>query len=100
MTPVRQNGYKIESSEKLSAGPATIRIKFKYDGRGVGKGGMATLFINDRKVAEGRVERTVVGRYSADETFDIGMVTGSPVGNSYKSPNPYTGTLRKVEIHL
>jgi hypothetical protein len=34
-----------------------------------------TLFINDKKVGEGRVERTVFGRFSADETFDIGMDT-------------------------
>ena len=41
-----------------------------------------------------------MGRYSADETFDVGMDTGSPVGDAYASPNPYTGTLRKVEVQL
>jgi arylsulfatase len=41
-----------------------------------------------------------LGRYSADETFDIGMDTGSPVSADYASPNPFTGTLKKVEIHL
>jgi arylsulfatase len=58
------------------------------------------LFVNDKKVGEGRVEKTVVGRFSADETFDVGMDAGSPVSNDYKSPNPYTGTLRKVQINL
>jgi hypothetical protein len=38
--------------------------------------------------------RLVLGRYSADETFDVGMDTGPPVSE------PYTGTLRKVEFHL
>jgi arylsulfatase len=95
-----QQRYKVTSSEKLSAGPATIRVEFKYDGGGVGKGGTVTLFVNDQKVGEGRVEKTVLGRYSADETFDVGMDTGSPVSESYKSPNPYTGTLRKVEFRL
>src|SRR5262249_21079024 len=95
-----QQRYKVESSEKLAPGPAVIRMEFKYDGGGVGKGGVATLFINDKKVGEGRVEKTILGRFSADETFDIGMDTGSPVSNDYKSPNPYAGTLRKVQIHL
>ena len=95
-----QNRYKVTSSEKLSPGPATIRVEFKYDGGGVGKGGMATMFINDKKVGEGRIEKTVLGRYSADETFDIGLDTGSPVSNDYASPNPFTGTIKKVEIHL
>jgi arylsulfatase A-like enzyme len=95
-----QQRYKVTSSEKLSAGPATIRVDFKYDGGGVGKGGVVTLFLNDKKVGEGRVERTVLGRYSADETFDVGMDTGSPVSDSYASPNPYAGKLQKVQIHL
>ena len=95
-----QQRTSVESSEKLSPGPATIRMEFKYDGGGIGKGGGATLFINDKKVAEGRIEKTVVGKFSPDETFDIGMDTGSPVSESYTSPDPYTGTIRKVEIHL
>jgi len=44
--------YKVTSSETLSPGPGVIRVEFKYDGGGVGKGGTATLFINDQKVAE------------------------------------------------
>jgi len=95
-----QQRYKVQSAEKLPVGPATIRMDFKYDGGGVGKGGLATLFINGRKVGEGRIEKTILGRYSADETFDIGMDTGSPVSDDYMSPNPYTGTLRKVLIKL
>ncbi|KRQ09023.1 arylsulfatase A-like enzyme [Bradyrhizobium sp. USDA 4518] len=92
--------YKVASSEKLAPGPAIIRVDFKYDGGGLGKGGVVTLFVNDTKVGEGRVEKSVLGRFSADETFDIGMDTGSPVSDDYASPNPYTGRLLKVEIHL
>ena len=95
-----QQRYKVQSSSKLSPGPATVRMDFKYDGGGLGKGGVVTLFVNDKKVGEGRVEKTILGRYSADETFDVGMDTGSPVGDGYQSPNPYAGTLRKVEVRL
>jgi hypothetical protein len=95
-----QQRYKVTSVDKLSPGPATIRVDFKYDGGGVAKGGLVSLFVNDKKVGEGRVEKTVAGRFSADETFDVGMDTGSPVSEDYKSPNPYTGTLRKVQIKL
>jgi arylsulfatase len=95
-----QQRYKVTSVDKLSPGPATIRVDFKYDGGGVAKGGLVMLFVNDKKVGEGRVEKTVAGRFSADEIFDVGMDTGSPVSEDYKSPNPYTGTLRKVQIML
>jgi hypothetical protein len=95
-----QQRYKVTSSEKLAPGPAIIRAEFKYDGGGLAKGGTVTLSINDKQVGQGRVEKTVLGRFSADETFDVGMDTGSPVSNDYASPNPYTGNLHKVEIHL
>jgi len=95
-----QSRYKVTSSQPLQPGPATIRVEFEYDGGGVGKGGAVSLFVNDRKVGEGRVEKTVPARYSADETFDVGMDTGSPVSADYTSPNRFTGKLKKVDIAL
>jgi arylsulfatase len=95
-----QERYKVQSSERLPTGPATVRMDFKYDGGGLAKGGLVALFINDKKAGEGRVDKTILGRYSADETFDVGRDTGSPVSNDYQSQNPYAGTLRKVEVNL
>jgi hypothetical protein len=95
-----QKRYKVTSSEKLAPGPATIRVDFKYDGGGLAKGGTVTLFVNDKKVGEGRVDKTVLARFSPDETFDIGKDAATPVSEDYTAPNPYTGKLRKVEIHL
>ena len=60
----------------------------------------STMFVNDKKVGEGRVEKTIFARFSADETFDTGLDTGSPVSTDYKSPNPFTGKLKKVAIDL
>ncbi len=95
-----QARYKVTSSQPLAPGPAEIRVDFKYDGGGAGKGGVASLFVNDKKAGEARIEKTVPARYSADETFDIGMDTGSPVSADYASPNRFTGTLKKVDISL
>jgi arylsulfatase len=90
----------VTSSEKLPAGKSTIRVEFKYDGGGVGKGGAVTMFVNDKKVGEGRVDKTILGRFSADETFDTGLDTGSPVSNLYQAPFRFTGTLNRIEIDL
>ena len=65
-----QNRYRATRSEPLPLGKSTIRVEFKYDGGGPAKGGNVTMCLNDKKVAEGRVERTIFGRFSADETFD------------------------------
>ena len=69
--------YKITSSQKLSAGRAVIRVDFKYDD-GIGKGGTLSLFINDKKVGEARIEKTCPSRFGP-ESFDVGMDNGSPV---------------------
>jgi len=91
--------YKVASSETVSSGPARIRVDFKYDGGGVGKGGTATLFINDKKVGEGRIDKSVPSRFGP-ESFDVGMDNGSPVSEDYRPPFAYGGTLKKVEIRI
>jgi arylsulfatase A-like enzyme len=90
--------YKLASSEALTAGPATIRFDFKYDG-GIGKGGTAVLFINDKKVAESRIEKTCPSRFGP-ENLDVGMESGSPVSEEYRPPFAYTGVIKKVQIHI
>ena len=95
-----QDRYRVTSSEPLPPGESTVRVEFKYDGGGLAKGGSVTMFINDRKVAEGRVDKTIFGRFSADETFDTGVDTGSPVSDLYQSPNPFGGKLARIEINI
>jgi arylsulfatase len=92
--------YKIAGKDRLAPGKHTIRFELKYDGGGVGKGGIGTLFVDGKEAAKGRIDKTILGRYSADETFDTGEDTGSPVSDLYKSPFRFAGTIKKVEIDL
>jgi arylsulfatase len=92
--------YRVTSPDPLPAGKSTIRVEFKYDGGGPAKGGTVTMFVNDKKVAEGRVEKTIFGRFSADETFDTGLDTGSPVSDLYEAPFKFDGTLHTIEIDI
>ena len=93
-----RNRYRATSSEPLPLGKSTIRAEFKYDGGGPAKGGNVTMCLNDKKVAERRVEGTIFGRFSADETFDIGLDTGSPVSELYASPFKFAGAINRVEV--
>jgi arylsulfatase A-like enzyme len=92
--------YRVTSSENLPACKSTVRVEFKYDGGGLAKGGTVTMFVNDKKVGQGRVDNTIYGRFSADETFDTGLDTGSPVSSLYQSPFRFTGILKKIEIDI
>ncbi|HZF41629.1 MAG TPA: hypothetical protein VE715_22610 [Blastocatellia bacterium] len=92
--------YKVESSEPLPAGDVTLKLSFDYDGGGVGKGGEARLFVNDKEVAKGRIEKTIPYLFSmSGETFDVGEDTGAPVG-PYEHEFPFTGKIKKVQIDL
>jgi arylsulfatase len=92
--------FKVAGKDALTPGKHTLRFEFKYDGGGVGKGGTGTLFVDDKEAAKGRIEKTILGRFSADETFDTGEDTGSPVSDLYKAPFRFGGTIKKVEIDL
>ncbi len=91
--------YEVEGTERLSDGIHRVRMDFDYDGDGVGRGGTARLFIDDRQVGEGRVERTQPLPFASDEPFEIGRDLGSPVSPNY-SAHEFTGEVRWVEIEL
>lgn len=97
---VNAERYVIQSSEKLLPGKSTIRFDFDCDGGEVGAGGTGKLFINDRQVAEGRIQKTVPYRLALDETFDVGRDTGTPASETYQVPFAFTGNLQKVTLNL
>ena len=94
--------YRISSPQPLEPGKHTIEFDFKYDGGGIGKGGVGTLKVDGKQVAEGRIEHTIRARFSLDETMDFGEDTGTPVIEDYaaKMPFKFTGALNKFVIHL
>jgi arylsulfatase len=92
----------IVAAKPLAAGKSTIRFDFAYDGGGPAKGGTGILFVNDEKVAEGRIEHTQPGIFSADETADVGVDLGTPVveaiGSEAKSR--FTGRIPKITVEV
>jgi arylsulfatase len=92
--------YTVAAKQAVPGGKATIRFEFAYDGGGVGKGGTGTLFVNEKNVATGRIERTQCCAFSADEGADVGADEGTPVTEAYKVPFEFTGKIGKVTIEL
>jgi len=94
--------FTVAAKDKLKPGKSTIRFDFVYDGGGLGKGGVGTILVNGKKVAEGRIERTQPMIFSADETADVGIDLATPVveaiGSEKKSR--FTGKIPKVTIEV
>jgi arylsulfatase len=91
--------YTVESSEPLSPGKHEVRMDFHYDGGGLGKGGSANLFVDDKKVGEGRVEQTAAIIFSADATCMVGDKIGAPISSDFEvGSNRFNGKIAWVRI--
>jgi arylsulfatase len=90
----------ITSTEPVPAGEVSLRYEFAADPGARGPAGTGRLLINGKLAGEGRIERTVINRFSLDEGLDVGEDTGTPVCESYKLPFKFTGTLKRVTVEL
>ncbi len=92
----------IAATKPLPPGKATIKFDFAYDGGGLGKGGLGTLFVNGEIVAEGRIEHTQAMMFSADETADVGIDLGTPVVEAIgaEAKSKFTGRISKVTVEV
>jgi arylsulfatase len=91
----------VEAQQPLQPGERQVRIEFKYDGGGTGKGADLVLFVEGQQVGEGRTERSIPYLISLDETLDVGTDAGTPVTTDYPARgNEFNGTINWVQIDL
>jgi arylsulfatase A-like enzyme len=84
----------------LAPGKHTLVFDFKYDGPGPGKGGTGVFTVDGKEMAKKTIAHTIPLLMSIDETFDIGLDTGTGVDESYKLPFKFTGTIDKLTFKL
>lgn len=92
--------FTIESEGKLPTGEVTLRAEYVTDADEAFAGATVSLFVNDRPVGKGRVEKSIPNRVTLDETFDIGFDTGTPVMEGYEMPFDFSGKLKSVVVDL
>jgi hypothetical protein len=94
--------FPVVATENLPAGKHTIRQEFAYDGPGLAKGDTATLLVNDKQVAQGKLPRTHPMIFSADETADVGIDLGTPVVEAIDSErkSKFNGRIPKLAVEV
>jgi arylsulfatase A-like enzyme len=92
--------FYVDSDRDVPAGTHQVRVDFDYDGPGLGRGGIATLYLDGDKVGEGGVAATAAMIFSADDTCDLGRENGALVADDYPVPNTFTGEVNWVEIDV
>src|SRR5204862_4344663 len=84
----------------LAPGKHTLVFDFKYDGPGPGKSGAGVFTVDGKEMASKKIAHTIPLIMSIDETFDVGLDTGTGVDNSYMLPFKFTGTINKLTFTL
>lgn len=93
------NRIRWEGEEVLTEGKHTLVFEFKYDGEGVGKGGVGILKVDGKEVGRREMDSTVPYILQWDETFDIALDSGTPVDDEdYQVPFAFTGKIKKVSV--
>jgi len=59
-----------------------------------------TLRLGKKKIGEGRFEKQVAYYFTANETFDVGCDTCSPVSDQHESPFAFTGKIVRVMVDI
>jgi arylsulfatase A-like enzyme len=88
---------QVIAPEALKPGNYKLVYDFKYDGGGMGKGGVGTITVNGKKVVEKRIEKTQPGIFSVDDLADIGVDDGTHVAD-YGKTSKFTGKISYVTI--
>jgi arylsulfatase len=94
--------YKQVSSTPIPTGDVKVRMLFEATEPKPGTGGHVSLFINDAKVGEGDMPRTVPVTFTSYSGMDIGRDNGLVVDRAYEDRAPYAfnGTVRKVVFDI
>ena len=93
--------FYVESATPLTPGKHQVRMEFAYEGGGLGKGGAVSLYVDGKKVGEGKVPATAAMVFSADDGCDVGVDTGSPVSPDYGSRgNEFSGHVNGVQLAI
>ena len=94
------NRYKVSSTGKIPTGNVKIEVIVKASEKKPMAPSTITLLVNGKQVGEVVAKTTVPAIFTASETFDVGMDTGSGVAMEYHEQVPFkfNGTINKIIV--
>jgi arylsulfatase len=89
--------FTITSKQKVPPGKHALKFDFAYDG-GRGAGGKGSLYLDGKKVGEGKIAKTHSNTFGIDETADVGEDQNTPVVPAYKGKSKFKGKIDKITV--
>jgi arylsulfatase A-like enzyme len=98
---VADRKFEIASDTEVPPGRHALSFEFAPTGKAVplkGKGapGTVTLFVDGKKVGEGKLAVTIPISMGLAAGISVGADAGAPVTDEYEPPFEFTGTIEKV----
>ena len=86
--------FYVGSDREIPAGTRQVRMEFDYDGPGLGKGGMVSLFVDGEPAGQGAVAATAAMIFSADDTATSArrVAASSRTTTPLRTPSPARST--------
>jgi len=94
------NRFKVNSGGKIPTGDVKIEVIVKAQEKKPLAPSKITLLVDGKEVGSVMAETTVPAIFTASETFDVGMDTGSGVAVEYhdKVPFKFNGKIKKINV--
>jgi arylsulfatase len=93
--------YRVSSTEAIPPGRHVLSAEIVVDKQGEFQtGGKVILRLGETQVGQGRFEKQIGGFFTANESFDVGCDTASPVSDLYQSPFAFTGRIVRVMVDI
>ena len=93
--------YRVSSTEAIPTGRQMLSVEVTVNEQGKFQtGGSVILRRGKEKIGEGTFEKQIGGFFTANESFDVGCDTCSPVSDQYETPFAFSGTLIRVIVDV
>lgn len=92
--------YAVRSAVPIPAGSHQIRMRFDYDGGGLGKGAAIRLSVDGVEVGSGRLERSTAFYIGGTGLFTIGRGHGVPLSSDHARDDRIDGVVHSVRVEL
>jgi len=93
--------YRVSSTVPIPPGRQLLSAEVKVDKQGKFEtGGTVTLRLGKKAIGEGRFEKQIGGFFTANESFDVGCDTVSPVSDLYETPFAFTGEIIRLVVDV
>ncbi len=99
--PKSEDYQEVISTSTISDGNHKVKFEFRSDfakTKKFGAGGEASILVDGKKIASGKINKTIPFRFMLTEYMDIGQDYGTTISPRYEVPFKLNGKVNKVLV--